>query len=192
MGRIIISENVSVDGVIQDPVGEEGFERGGWANQVADSDREMWAELLFTEALDAKALLQGRRSYQWFAARWLSRSGAWADRLNSMPKYVVSATLRELSWGNSTALRGNVVDEVAKLKQRLDGDIVVYASGQLARTLIEHDLADELRLIVYPVVLGAGQRLFGETSKSTRVRLTETRTLGAGLAYLRYQVVPDA
>jgi len=192
VGRIIITENVSLDGVIQDPAGEEGFERGGWANQMADSERAAWAEYLLGEALAAEALLMGRRSDEWFAARWLSRSGAWADRLNSMPKYVVSTTLGAPSWSNATLLRGDVVDEVLKLKERLAGDIVVYASSQLVRTLMEHDLDDELRLIVYPVVLGAGQRLFGEASASRRVRLTETRTLGGGLACLRYQVVRDA
>jgi dihydrofolate reductase len=192
MGRIIITENVTLDGVTADPVGDEGFGRGGWANQLEDSEREAWAEYLFGEALEAEALLMGRRSDAWFAARWLSRSGAWADRLNSMPKYVLSAALREASWGNATILGGDVVDEVLKLKDRLAGDIVVYASSQLVHTLMEHDLADELRLIVYPVVLGAGPRLFGETSESRRVRLIETRTLGSGLACLRYQVVRDA
>jgi dihydrofolate reductase len=192
MGRIIITENVSLDGVIQDPAGDDGFRRGGWANQLGESERAAWAEYLLGEALAAEALLLGRRSDEWFAARWLSRSGGWADRLNSMPKYVVSGTLAEPSWSNATVLGGDVVDEVLKLKERLAGDIVVYASSQLVRTLMEHDLDDELRLIVYPVVLGAGQRLFGETSASRRVRLTETRTLGGGLAYLRYQVVRDA
>jgi dihydrofolate reductase len=192
MGRIIITENVSLDGVIQDPVGDGGFPRGGWANQLGESERTAWAEYLLGEALAAEALLLGRRSDEWFAARWQSRSGGWADRLNSMPKYVVSATLGEPSWSNATVLRGDVVDEVLKLKERLAGDIVVYASSQLVRTLMEHDLDDELRLIVYPVVLGAGQRLFGETSESRRVRLIETRTLGGGLAYLRYQVVRDS
>jgi dihydrofolate reductase len=192
MGRIIITENVTLDGVIQDPVGEEGFARGGWGSQMAESDREAWAEYLLGEALAAEALLLGRRSDEWFAARWLSRSGGWADRLNSMPKYVVSGTLREPSWSNATILGGDVVDEVRKLKETLAGDIVVYASSQLVRTLMEHDLDDEVRLIVYPVIVGAGQRLFGETSESRRVRLIETRTLGGGLAYLRYKVVRDS
>ena len=154
MGKIIISENVSLDGVVQDPTGEEGFRHGGWVGRVGDQGREEAAKVLLDEALGTEALLLGRRSDEWFAARWLSRSGAWADRLNSLPKYVVSSTLQEPKWSNSTILKGDVVSEVSKLKQELDGDIVVYASYQLGRTLIEHDLVDELRLFVFPVVLG--------------------------------------
>jgi dihydrofolate reductase len=189
MGKIIISENVSLDGVVQDPTGEEGFGRGGWFLQMGDKDREAWAKLELDEALGAEAPLLGRRSDEWFAARWLSRSGAWADRLNSLPKYVVSSTLQEPKWSNSTVLKGDVVNEVSKLKQELDGDIVVYASTQLVHTLMEHDLVDELRLIVYPVLLGAGERLFGETSDKKPMRLINTQTVGDGLAFLTYQ--PD-
>ncbi|MFF4352557.1 dihydrofolate reductase family protein [Streptomyces sp. NPDC001530] len=196
MGKIIISENVSLDGVVQDPTGEEGFRRGGWALQMGDKDREAWAKHLLDEALGAEALLLGRRSDAWFAARWLPRSGDWADRLNSLPKYVVSATLQEPKWSNSTAfkgrvLKGDVVDEVSKLKQELDGDIVVYASGQLVHTLMEHDLVDELRLTMFPVVLGVGERLFGEISNKKPMRLINTRTVGDGLAFLTYQPVKD-
>ena len=126
------------------------------------------------------------------AARWPSRTGALADRLNSKPKYVVSSTLQDPAWNNTTVLKGNVVNEVSKLKQELNGDLVVYASFQLARTLIEHDLVDELRLMIYPVVLGAGERLFGETSDKKPLRLISTRTVGNDLAYLTYQPVRDA
>ncbi|MFE2519948.1 dihydrofolate reductase family protein [Streptomyces mirabilis] len=197
MGKIIISENVSLDGVVQDPTGEEGFRLGGWYLRMGDNDREAWAKLLLAEALDAEALLLGRRSDRWFATRWLSRTGEWADRLNSLPKYVVSATLQEPRWSDSTAfkgrvLKGDVVDEVSKLKQELDGDIVVYASAQLVHTLMEHDLVDELRLTVFPVVLGAGERLFGETSDKKPMRLVHARTVGDGLAFLTYQPVRDA
>ncbi|MFF4253640.1 dihydrofolate reductase family protein [Streptomyces sp. NPDC001663] len=197
MGKIIISENVSLDGVVQDPTGDEGFSRGGWFLQLGDEDREAWAKRLLDEALGAEALLLGRRSDEWFAARWLSRNGEWADRLNSLPKYVVSSTLQEPRWSNSTAfkgrvLNGDVVDEVAKLKQELDGDIVVYASTQLVHTLLEHDLVDELRLTIFPVVLGAGERLFGETTGREPMRLIDTRTVGDGLAFLTYQLVRDA
>jgi dihydrofolate reductase len=143
------------------------------------------------EALNAEALLLGRRSDAGFAVRWPSRSGEWADRLNSLPKYVVSSSLQEPMWSNATVLKSEVVTEVSKLKQELDGDIVVYASAQLARTLIEHDLVDELRLIIYPVVLGAGERLFGETSDQKPMRLVATRTVGGGLAFLIYQPVRD-
>jgi dihydrofolate reductase len=192
MGKIVISTNVSFDGVVQDPDGLEGFRLGGWFGQFGGKDLEEWAKVEFEEALGTEALLLGRRSDEWFAARWLSKSDAWADRLNGLPKYVVSSTLQEPKWSNVTVLRGDVVSEVSKLKQELDGDIVVYASYQLGRTLIEHDLVDELRLFVYPVVLGAGERLFGETSDKKPLRLVDTKTVGDGLALLTYQFVRDA
>jgi dihydrofolate reductase len=192
MGKIIISENVSLDGVIQDPAGDEGFQRGGWVGRVGDLGREEAAQVLLEEALGTEAMLLGRRSYEFLAARWPSRTGALADRLNSKPKYVVSSTLQDPIWNNTTVVKGNVVNEVSKLKQQLAGDIVVPASFQLIRTLIEHDLADELRLMIYPVVLGAGERLFGETSDNKPLRLISTRTVGNDLAYLTYQPVRDA
>jgi dihydrofolate reductase len=192
MGKIVISTNVSLDGVVQDPDGEEGFRLGGWFGQFGGKDLEEWAKVEFEEALGAEALLLGRRSDEWFATRWASRTGEWPDRLNSLPKYVVSSTLQEPKWNNSTVLRGDVVSEVSKLKQELAGDIVVYASYQLGRTLIEHDLVDELRLVVYPVVLGAGERLFGETSDKKPMRLVDTKTIGDGLAFLTYKFVRDA
>ena len=192
MGKIVISTNVSFNGVVQDPDGKEGFRLGGWFGEFGGKDLEEWSKVSFEEALRAEALLLGRRSDEWFAARWLSRSDAWADRLNSMPKYVVSSTLQEPRWSNATVLKGEVVDEVSKLKQELDGDIVVYASYQLGRTLIEHDLVDELRLVVFPVVLGAGERLFGETSDKKPMRLVDTTTIGDGLAFVTYEMVRDA
>jgi dihydrofolate reductase len=192
MGKIVISTNVSFDGVVQDPDGLEGFRLGGWFGQFGGQDLEEWAKVEYEEALGTEALLLGRRSDEWFAARWLAKSDAWADRLNGLPKYVVSSTLQEPKWSNVTVLRGDVVSEVSKLKQELDGDIVVYASYQLGRTLIEHDLVDELRLFVYPVVLGAGERLFGETSEKKPLRLVDTKTVGDGLAFLTYEFVRDA
>jgi dihydrofolate reductase len=192
MGKIIISENVSLDGVIQDPAGDEGFQRGGWVGRVGDRGREEAAQVLLEEALGTEAMLLGRRSYEFLAARWPSRTGALADRLNSKPKYVVSSTLQDPAWNNTTVLKSNAVNEVSKLKQQLAGDIVVPASFQLVRTLIEHDLADELRLMIYPVVLGAGKRLFGETSDKKPLRLISTRTVGNDLAYLTYEPVRDA
>ncbi|MGW6143814.1 dihydrofolate reductase family protein [Streptomyces sp. NPDC055144] len=192
MGKIVISENVSLDGVVQDPTGEEGFRRGGWFDRMADKDRLEWTKVEFDEALGTEALLLGRRTYEWFAARWPSRSGAWAERLNALPKYVVSSTLVDPVWNNSSVLDGEVVAEVSKLKRELDGDIVVYASRRLVRTLLEHGLADELRLIVHPVVLGAGERLFGETGDELSLRLLDTRTVGDGLAALTYGIVGDA
>ena len=192
MAKIVISTNVSLDGVVQDPDGGEGFRLGGWFGQFGGQDLEEWAKLETEEALRSEALLLGRRSDEWFATRWLSRSGEWADRLNSMPKYVVSSTLREPRWSNSTVLTGDVVGEVSKLKQELDGDIVVYASTRLARTLIEHDLVDELRLMIYPVVLGAGERLFGEAGGTKLLRLVRVQTVGDSLALLTYDLARDA
>jgi dihydrofolate reductase len=192
MGKIVVSENVSLDGVVQDPTGEEGFRHGGWFGQVSDKDREEWASLELEEALGAEALLLGRRSDKYFGPRWTGRSGEWADRLNGLPKYVVSSTLVSPEWSNSTVLSGDVVKEVSKLKQQLDGEIVVYASRQLVHTLMEHDLVDELRLMVYPVVLGAGERLFGETSDKKSIRPRNARTVGDSLVYLTYELVKNA
>ena len=192
MGKIVISENASLDGVVQDPTGEEGFSFGGWFGQIGEQDREGWAQAGLDEALGAEAFLLGRRTEQWLAARWLSRSGEWADRLNGLPKYVVSSTLEEPKWTNSTVLKGDVVKEVSALKQELAGDIIVAGSIQLARTLIEHNLADELRLMIFPVVLGAGERLFDETKDRKPMRLVHARTVGHNLALLTYEVVRDA
>jgi dihydrofolate reductase len=190
MGRIVVSENVSLDGVIQDPAGDEGFRVGGWVGLIKDSPQ--LNKLALEEALGAEALLLGRRSYEWFAARWPSRSGQLADRLNSMPKYVVSSTLEDPAWNNSTVLNGDPVVEVSKLKQQLNGAILVPASFQLLRSLMEHDLVDELRLKIFPVVLGAGERLFGETSDKKPLRLVDTQTLGDGVAILTYEAVRHA
>jgi dihydrofolate reductase len=192
MGKIVITTNASLDGVVQDPDGEEGFRRGGWFYQFGGKDLEEWTKVETEEALHAEALLLGRRSDEWFATRWASRTGEWADRLNSMPKYVVSSTLQEARWSNSTVLKGDVVNEVSELKQEIDGEILVYASYQLERTLIDSDLVDELRLVVFPVVLGAGERLFGQTGDKKPMRLVGARTIGDGLAFLTYQPVRNA
>jgi dihydrofolate reductase len=191
MGKLIISENVSLDGVIQDPTGDGGLGRGSWFTAIGDKDREQWAKVEFEEALEAEALLLGRRSYEYFVARgWASRSGEWADRLRSLPKHVVtSSALEDSSWGNTTVLTGDAIGAVSDLKRQVNGDIVVYGSGQLAHTLIEHDLVDEVRLITYPIVVGAGERLFGETSGTKPMRLVGTRTVGDSLAFLAYQPV---
>ena len=193
MAAIVISTNTTLDGVVQDPDGREGFRLGGWFGQFGGKDLEAWAKVETAEALNAAAVLLGRRSDEWFAARWpASRGGEWADRLNSLPKYVVSATLGEPRWSNATVLKGDVVSEVSALKQRVDGDILVYASYQLGRTLMEHGLVDELRLFVFPVVLGAGERLFGETSDKVAMRLTGVRTVGDGLVFLTYERARNA
>src|SRR5271154_4410304 len=192
MGKIVITTNVTLDGVVQDPDGLDGFELGGWFNQFGDKDLQDWAKLETEEALGAEALLLGRRSDTWFGTRWNDRTGVWADRLNSLPKYVVSSTIQEAVWQNSTVLNGDVVKEVSELKQKVDGEILVYASYQLAHTLIEHDLADQLRLVVFPVVLGAGIRLFEQIGDRKPMRLVELRTVGGGLVFYAYDFAANA
>jgi dihydrofolate reductase len=190
MGKIVVSDNVSLDGVVQDPAGDEGFRVGGWVGLI--KDRPGLTKLALDEALGTEALLLARRSYEWFAARWPSRSGELADRLNSLPKYVVSSTLENPEWNNSTVLKGDVLNEVSRLKHELEGEIVVPASFQLVHTLLEHDLVDELRLKVFPVVLGAGERLFGETSDKKAMRLVDTQTVEGDVVFLTYERVRDA
>ncbi len=190
MGKIVVSDNVTLDGVVQDPAGGEGFARGGWAGLIKDSPQ--LSQLALDEALGAEALLLGRRSYEWFAARWPSRSGALAGRLNSLPKYVVSATLEDPAWNNSLVLKGDVVTAVSTLKQELNGDIVVLASFQLVPTLLEHDLVDELRLKIFPVVLGAGERLFSQTSEKKPMRLVASQTAEGNVAVLTYERIRNA
>jgi dihydrofolate reductase len=191
MGRIVMSgpQNVSLDGVVQDPDGKEGFALGGWFVEFGGKDLEAWNQVALDEALRAEAWLLGRRSYEFFGMRWRPRTGELADRLNRLPKYVVSSTLDAPEWNNTTVLRGDVVAEVSKLKQALDGEIVVPASYRLGRALIAHDLVDELRLVVFPVVLGAGERLFGAAGDKTPMRLAGTRTIGDGLVLLTYELV---
>jgi dihydrofolate reductase len=194
MGKVVISgpQNLSLDGVVQDPDGKEGFRLGGWFVEFGGKNLEQWNRVALDEALRADAWLLGRRSYEFFGARWQPRTGELADRLNSMPKYVVSSTLEDPTWNNATVLKGDVVTEVTKLKQDLDGEIHVPASYQLVRTLMEHDLVDELRLVVFPVVLGAGKRLFGATSEKKPMRLLDTKTIGDGLIFLTYELVREA
>ncbi len=193
MGKIVLSgpQNVSLDGVVQDPDGEEGFRLGGWFVEFGGKDLEEWNKVALEDALGAEAWLLGRRSYEFFGVRWRPRSGELADRINSIPKYVISSTLEDPEWNNSTVLKGDVVTEVSKLKQQLHGELVIPASYQLGRTLIEHDLVDELRLVVFPVVLGAGERLFDETSDKKPMRLLDARTIGQSLAYLTYGLKPN-
>ena len=190
MGKIVMSgpQNVSLDGVVQDPDGQEGFRLGGWFIQFGGEDLEEWNKVALDEALRAEAWLLGRASYDFFGTRWRPRSGELADRLNTIPKYVVSSTLEDPEWNNTTVLKGDVASEVAKLKQELDGEIVIPASYQLGRTLIEHDLVDELRLVVFPVVVGAGERLFGEAGPTKPLRLLEVRTIGDGLVFVSYEM----
>jgi dihydrofolate reductase len=192
MGKIVIATNSTLDGVVQDPDGEEGFQRGGWWKQFVGQDLDAWFKLQTDEGLRAKALLLGRRSDEWFGSRAPSRSGEYFDRLNSLPKYVVSSTLKEPVWKNTTVLKGDLTAEVSKLRQKVNGDILVYGSYQLGHTLMARDLVDELRLVIFPVVLGAGERLFGATSAMKPFRLVHACTLGEGLVSLTYQRVLGA
>jgi len=191
MGKIVLSgpQNVTLDGVVQDPDGQEGFELGGWFVEFGGKDLEAWNKVALDDALGADAWLLGRRSYEFFGERWRPRTGELADRLNTMPKYVVSSSLERPDWNNSTVLEGDVVTEVSKLKQKIKGEIVVPASYQLGRTLVAHDLVDELRLVVFPVVLGKGERLFATSGDKKPVRLVNTQPIGDSLMLLTYQFV---
>jgi len=184
MGRIVVTEFVSLDGVIEDPGGSEDFKYGGWSFEIDRGDEGNKFKL--DETMSAEALLLGRVTYEGFAAAWPTRDGEFADKFNSMPKYVVSSTLDAPEWQNSTVLRGDLADEVASVKQRHDGDVVVHGSAQLVQGLLDADLVDELRLMVYPVVLGAGKRLFGDTSDKKRLRLQDSRVVGDGVGILVY------
>jgi dihydrofolate reductase len=184
LGRIIVTEFVSLDGVVEDPGGAESFKHGGWSFEIDRGDEGNKFKL--DETLSSDALLLGRVTYEGFAEAWPSREGEFADKFNGMPKYVVSSTLSAPEWQNSTVLRGDVAEEVAKLRQEQDGDIVVHGSVRLVQTLIEHDLVDELRLMVYPVVLGSGKRLFGETVDKKRLQLVDSKIVGDGVAILVY------
>ena len=185
MGRIVVTEFISLDGAMEAPGEGEDFKHAGWTFNI--SRGEEGDKFKLDETLNSEALLLGRVTYQRFAAAWPSRKNEFADKLNSMPKYVVSSTLEKAEWNNSTVLRGDVVAEVSKLRQESSGDIVVHGSAQLVQTLIEHDLVDELRLMVFPVVLGTGKRLFGDTSDKKRMRLASSKTVGDGVVILIFQ-----
>ena len=184
MGRIVVSEFVSADGVMEDPGGAEDFKHGGWSFDF--SRGEEGDKFKLDETLGSAALLLGRVTFQGFADAWPSREGEFADKINAMPKYVVSSTLKDPEWDNTTVLSGDLVEEVSKLKQEVDGDIVVHGSAQLAQALLEQDLVDELRLMVFPVVLGSGKRLFGETADKKPLKLVQSRTVGDGVSILVY------
>jgi len=185
VGKIVVTEFVSLDGVMEDPGGSESFKYGGWSFEIPRG--EEGDKFKLDESMSSDALLLGRVTYEGFAAAWPSRDGEFADKFNSMPKYVVSSTLESPEWSNTTVLDGDVVDEVATLKDRYERDIVVHGSPQLAQTLIEHDLVDELRLLVYPVVVGAGKRLFADTTEKKNLRLVDTQTFDDGVHLLVYR-----
>jgi dihydrofolate reductase len=183
MGRIVVSENVSLDGVMEDPTGEEGLAAGGWFHQVTDADRRAFAEVLSAEAFAAEALLLGGRTHRWFAQRWNERPGEWADRLRALPKHVVTSAPAAPGWGPATVID---LDDVAKLRETAAGDVVVYASGRLVPALVDRGLVDEFRLLVYPVLLGSGRRLFGASGSPRPVRLVASRPVGDSLLLLTY------
>jgi dihydrofolate reductase len=185
MGRIVVTEFVSLDGVMQAPGGGEDYKHAGWTfkfDRGADGDKFKLAE-----AFDAEALLLGRVTFEGFAAAWPSMEGEFADKFNGMPKYVVSSTTELPEWNNSTVISGDVMGEISKLRESSDGDLVVHGSAQLVQTLLESDLVDELRLMVFPVVLGSGKRLFGEATEKTRLRLADSKTVGEGIAILTFE-----
>ena len=184
MAKIIVTEFVSLDGVMEDPGGAEDFKYGGWTFEIERGEGDKFK---LDETMESDALLLGRKTYEGFAAAWPSREGEFADRFNDMPKYVVSSTLDKPEWNNTTVLEGNVVEAVKELKGKQDGNLVVHGSRQLAQTLIEHDLVDQLNLMVFPVVLGSGKRLFGETRDKKRLQLVESRAVGDGVAILIYR-----
>lgn len=187
MGKIIVTEFISLDGVIEAPGGGEKFKHAGWSfkfNRGTEGDK-----FKLDETRSSAALLLGRVTYEGFAAAWPTRDGEFADKLNAIPKYVVSATLTNPTWNNSTVLTGEVADQVANLKQKQDGNIVVHGSARLVQSLLEHELVDELRLMVFPVVLGTGKRLFGESSDMKTLRLTNSKVVGDGVAIFTYEPV---
>jgi dihydrofolate reductase len=186
MGRIVVTEFVSLDGVMEDPGGSEGSKHGGWTFKFSRGNEG--DKFKVDETLNAEAQLLGRVTYEGFAQAWPKRSGdPFSGKFNSMPKYVVSQTLKNADWNNSTILKGDVVEEVKKLKQRLKGDILVSGSARLVQTLIANDLVDQLNLMVFPVILGSGKRLFGETSAMKTLRLVESKTVGDGVNILIYR-----
>jgi dihydrofolate reductase len=186
MSKVVVSQFVTLDGVVEDPGGAEGFDRGGWAFQFNRGDEGDKFKL--DEVMQSDALLLGRVTYEGFAEAWPSRAGDFADKFNNMPKYVVSTTMDEADWNNSTVIKGDVAEEVGKLKEQPGGDILVNGSVQLVHALVEDDLIDEYRLMVFPVVLGSGKRLFGDTSESVAVRLVEAQPVGPdGIVVLTYE-----
>ena len=184
MGRIVVTEFVSLDGVMEDPGGSEDFEHGGWTFEIEQG--EEGGKFKLEETFGSDALLLGRVTYEGFAAAWPERDGEFADKFNTMPKYVVSSTLTDPQWTNSHVRGGDLVEEITKLKGEVGGDIVVHGSASLAQGLLESDLVDELRLMVFPVVLGSGKRLFEAGSKK-RMRLTGSKAVGDGVLILTYE-----
>jgi dihydrofolate reductase len=189
MGRIVVTEFISLDGVVEAPGGGETFKHGGWTFEIDRGDEGTQFKL--DETMGSEALLLGRKTYEGFAAAWPEREGEFADKFNTMPKYVVTSTPHDLEWNNTTPLKGDLAEEVAQLKEQHEGNIVVHGSAQLVQALLERDLVDEVRLMVFPVVLGSGKRLFGETSDKKPLRLVDSKIVGDGVAILTYEPARD-
>jgi dihydrofolate reductase len=189
MSRIVVSQFVSLDGVVEDPVGIEELGRGAWSDSASSGPEG--GKYKIDEIRDAAAMLLGRRTYDGYVAAWPSRDGEYADKINGMPKYVVSSTLRDPEWSNTTVLEGDAASAVRRLKEQTEGDILVHGSAELTHALMEHDLVDEWRLMVFPIVVGAGKRCFGDPGKAVDLRLVESRAVGEGVAILTYEPVRD-
>jgi dihydrofolate reductase len=183
MGRIVVTEYLSLDGVMDSPGGGP-YKHAGWAFETDSGDEGR--QFKFEEARSSAAMLLGRVTYEEFAAVWptMEGTGEFGERMNGMPKYVISSTLPNAEWNNSTVLGGNLVDEVTRLTSDVDGNIVVHGSAQLVQGLLEHDLVDELRLMAMPVLLGSGKRLFGDLSDKRSLRVTQSRSVGDGVTII--------
>ena len=191
MGKIVVTEFVSLDGVIEAPGGGEDYRHAGWTFEIKRG--EEGDDFKVQETRSSEALLLGRKTYEGFAEAWPSREGEFADLFNSMPKYVVSSTLQQPEWTNSTVVEPeDLIGKVSRLRDESDGDVVVHGSARLAQTLIEHDLVDELRLMVFPVVLGTGKRLFGDPGEKKKLRLIDSKAVGDGVLILTYAPAPPA
>jgi dihydrofolate reductase len=186
MRKLIVSEFLTLDGIMEDPGGSEGFEHGGWSFQFVN---EEYVKYKLDEIFSCDALLLGRATYQGFADAWPSRTddNGFADRMNSLPKYVVTSTLESLDWNNSKIIKGNIAEEVFQLKQQPGKDILVAGSCQLVHILLQHDLIDELRLMIHPIVIGNGKRLFKEGLTRKDLRLVESKMFNTGVVVLTYE-----
>ena len=187
MGKIIISTNMTLDGITQDPTGEEGFAFGGWFEAMSPADREAWGKVEYEESVACSAYLLGGRTYAWFAPKWVNREGAWGERLMELPKYVVRSQAGRTDWGPTFEINGDVLDEVRTLKDSIDGEILVYGSYELGHLLVENDLVDEVRLFLFPQVIGSGRRVFTDLTQSKPMQIVSAERVGDNLAQVVYR-----